>query len=250
MMKINGVSASGNRMPIGTGMGTQEDAASKSLKKQIGDAQERLQEISSSEDIPMEEKMKKRQEIQKEITTLNQQLRQHEIELRREQQAQQKAQAAENSQAKQTQKGDGLSQAGMQAIISADTSLKQAQVQKSVSTSMEGRAGVLKAEIKQDKGKNTEAKEAELAQVEQKAADATQSQMETLKEANNAIKEAATAEPDNKKDEKVTKTGKKTDEKTENKEQEQALEKEVPEKEVSEQKPDGEAVGTNVDVRL
>lgn len=247
MMKINGVSASGNRMPIGTGMGTQEDAVSKSLKKQIGDAQERLQEISSSEDLSMEEKMKKRQEIQKEITTLNQQLRQHEIELRKEKQQEQKA---SNKEPRQTTKGGSMSSASMQAIISADTSLKQAQVQKSVSTRMEGRAGVLKAEIKQDKGKNTEAKEAELAQVEQKAADATQSQMETLKEANNAIKEAATAEPDNKKDETVTKTGKKTDEKTENKEQEQALEKEIPEKEVSEQKPDGEAVGTNVDVRL
>lgn len=249
MMKINGVSASGNRMPIGTGMNTQEDAVSKSLKKQIEDAQERLQEISSSEDLSMEEKMKKRQEIQKEITTLNQQLRQHEIELRKEKQQEQKA---SNKEPRQTTKGGSMSSASMQAIISADTSLKQAQVQKSVSTRMEGRAGVLKAEIKQDKGKNTEAKEAELAQVEQKAADATQSQMETLGEANNAIKEAATAEPDNKKDETVTKTGKKTDEKTENKEQEQekALEKEIPEKEVSEQKPDGEAVGTNVDVRL
>lgn len=247
MMKINGVSDTGNRMPIGTGMGTQEDAVSKSLKKQIGDAQERLQEISSSEDLSMEEKMKRRQEIQKEITTLNQQLRQHEIELRKEKQQEQKA---SNKELGQTAKGGSMSSASMQAIISADTSLKQAQVQKSVSTSMEGRAGVLKAEIKQDKGKNTEAKEAEFAQVEQKAADATQSQMETLGEANNAIKEAATAEPDNKKDETVTKTGKKTDEKTENKEQEQALEKEIPEKEVSEQKPDGEAVGTNVDVRL
>ncbi|MCM1249376.1 MAG: hypothetical protein NC251_13225, partial [Lachnoclostridium sp.] len=91
-----------------------------------------------------------------------------------------------------------LSQASMTALISADSSMKQAKVQGSVATQMEGRANVLKAEMKQSG--STEAKEAELADLEQKAANATASQMNTLAEANETVKEAATAEHTEKKD--------------------------------------------------
>lgn len=60
--------------------------------------------------------------------------------------------------AKSDSKGNGLSQVSMQAIMSADSSIKQAQVQGSTATKMKGRANVLKAEIKQDGRKNTEAR--------------------------------------------------------------------------------------------
>lgn len=94
--------------------------------------------------------------------------------------------------AKAGEKSTGLSQASMTAMISADTSIKQAKVQGNVATKLEGRANVLKAEIKQ--GGNTEAKKKEVAELEQKTMDATASQMNTLAEANKAVKEAATAE--------------------------------------------------------
>ncbi len=99
--------------------------------------------------------------------------------------------------AKSGNKGSGLSQASMQAMISADSSMKQAKVQGSVATQMQGRANVLKAEIKQSG--STEAKEAELADLEQKAVNATASQMNTLAEANKAVSEAAAAERTEKK---------------------------------------------------
>lgn len=47
---------------------------------------EKLQELSSNQELSLEEKMKKRQEIQQEISSLTQQLRQHQIELRKQQQ--------------------------------------------------------------------------------------------------------------------------------------------------------------------
>ena len=75
--------------------------------------------------------------------------------------------------------------------------MKQAKVQGSVATQMQGRANVLKAEIKQSG--STEAKEAELADLEQKAVNATASQMNTLAEANKAVSEAAAAERTEKK---------------------------------------------------
>jgi len=95
--------------------------------------------------------------------------------------------------AKAGNKNTGLSQASMTAMISADTSIKQAKVQGSVAASMEGRANVLKAEVKQDGG-NVEAKKKEIAELEQKAENATASQMNTLAEANKTMEEAAEAE--------------------------------------------------------
>ena len=45
----------------------------KSIQRLIADAQQKLQDLSSIEELSLEDKMKKRQEIQQEITNLNQQ---------------------------------------------------------------------------------------------------------------------------------------------------------------------------------
>lgn len=197
-MTINGISGA-NTQAAQMGMNQAMDSYSKNIQNQIANAQKQLQELSSNEEMTLEEKMKKRQEIQQQISDLNMQLRQHQIEQRREQQ-QSKGQSCDDmlggkQQAqKKSQNGQstGFSQASMTALISADSSMKQAKVQGSVATQMQGRANVLKAEIKQSG--STEAKEAELADLEQKAVNATTSQMNTLAEANKTVSEAATAE--------------------------------------------------------
>ena len=96
----------------------------------------------------------------------------------------------------------GLSQASMQAMISADSCMKQAKVQGSMATQMEGKAGVLESEIKMDKGRgaSTEKKEEELADLQAKAQAATAAQVSTLADANKKMEEAAKA------DQKVSKT--------------------------------------------
>ena len=87
-MTIGSSTGAGNRTNPGSiGMGKPNDAVSKGIQQQIANAQKRLQEISSDDTLSMEEKMKKRQEIQQEITNLSQ----HEMEMRKEQQAQQRA---------------------------------------------------------------------------------------------------------------------------------------------------------------
>lgn len=187
--------ANGVCMGMQTRMTQGMDSYSKNIQNQIQTKQQELQKLSENEDMSLEDKMKKRQEIQQEISDLNIQLRQHQIEQRREQQAQKKSQ---NGHERNSPKVSLLSQASMTALISADSSMKQAKVQGSVATRMQGRANVLKAEMKQ--GGSTEAKEAELADLEQKAANATASQMNTLAEANKAASEAAIAERTDKKD--------------------------------------------------
>ena len=195
-MKINGINGANTQMGQ-MGMNQATDSYSRNIQSQIANAQKQLQELSSNEEMTLEEKMKKRQEIQQQISDLNMQLRQHQAEQRKEKQ-QAKASSMDDmiggTKSKAGEKGIGMSQASMTAMISADTSIKQAKVQGSVATSMEGRAGVLESEIKNNHGSDVTKKQEELADVTQKAQAATASQMNTLAEANKAVEEAAAAE--------------------------------------------------------
>ena len=196
-MRINGFNGANTRTEM-IGMVQADDSVSKNIKNQIANAQQKLQDLSSNKEMSSEDKMKKRQEIQQEIMNLNQQLRQLQIELRREQQSKSSSSMDDmiaDTKNTSSKKDAGLSQTGMQAMISADSFVKQAKTQGNVATQMKGRAAVLESEIKQDAGKsNTEQKQAELAVLQEKAQAATGSQMSTLADADKSIKEAAKAE--------------------------------------------------------
>lgn len=199
-MRINGLNGA-NTPAGGMNMTKATDSVSKNIQNQIANAQKQLQELSANKDMSIEEKMKKRQEIQQQITDLNNQLRQHQIEQRKEQQAKKSSMddmlgGSKKTAPKAGKQSTGLSQASMKAMISADSAMAQAQVQGSVATKMEGRAGVLESEIKLDsaRGDDVEAKKEELAEVEQKAALAESAQMNTLATANKELEEAAKAD--------------------------------------------------------
>ena len=102
----------------------------------------------------------------------------------------------------------GMSAGSMEAMISADQSVKQANVGGSIAKKMEGRANVVEVEIQLDVGRggssNVDLKEAELAKTRDAAEKATASQMESLAEASDTLQSAA-------KDEKAD--GEKTDDK-------------------------------------
>lgn len=200
-MRISGVNGTNAQAGAGgAGMIGASDPYSKSLKQQIANAQKELQELSANKDIPVEEKMKKRQEIQQRINDLNNQLHQHEIEQRRERMQEKKSSMDEMSggnknasQAKNKQQGTGLSKASMQSMVAADVSMKQADAQGRVATDMKGRARVLASEIAQDKARGLDVtkKEEELSKIEDGIEDATASQIKTLGEAGKAMQESA-----------------------------------------------------------
>ncbi len=226
-MTINGIGVA--NMQIGQmGRNQAEDSYSKSIQNQIDNAQKQLQELSSNEDMTLEEKMKKRQAIQQQISDLNMQLRQRQMEQRRAAMGNSKKQQAKGSKMddmlggtknagteKAGSKSAGLSQASMTAMISADTSIKLAKIQGSVATKMEGRSKILKSEIKleQARGDVTQKKEEELAKAEQKAQAATSSQLSTLADAGRTMEEAAKA---GSREEKTDKDVKSTDAKRKN----------------------------------
>ncbi len=202
VQRENGSMQAGHTM-----MNMQTDAVSKNIQNQIAKIQKQMQELSSNETMTPEEKMKKRQELQQQINDLNMQLRQHQIERRKEEQQAKDSSAEETRSTAKAEKaggkGTGLSQTGMTAMISADSSVKLAKVQGSVATKMEGKAGVLKAEINLDasRGGDTSAKKAALADVEQKAQAATSAQLSTLADAGRTLEEAAKTEQEDKKSE-------------------------------------------------
>lgn len=196
-MTVNGINGTNTNSQYMYETGNAMDSVSRNIQKQIADAQKKLQDLSSDDEITLEEKMKKRQEIQKQIAELNLQLRQHQMELKRQERQNDGSSiedilGTESKGKGKTDNSDIMSGESMKAIISADYSVKQAEVQGSVATELKGKAGVLESEIKTDKGRGTgtKEKEEELADLQAKAQKATASQMSELSDANKVMEKA------------------------------------------------------------
>ncbi len=172
------------------------DSVSRDLQRQISELQKELQELSAKDEMPVEEKMKKRKDIQQQIGELNAQLQQHEAEVRRERQEAKETPRADESGAGNG-KGTGLSGAGMEAMISADASLKQARAAGSAATKAEGGARILESEIRRDEamGKTAEKKREELADARKTAQRARNAQAGTLGDAGRKLRESAKTAP-------------------------------------------------------
>lgn len=150
--------------------------------------------------------MKKRQEMQKQISELEIQLRQRQMEMKQEQTRKKKESGnavdeltgAKQLEKKSGKQSNGMSAGSMEALLSADAAMKQADVHGSTATKMENRTGVLETEIKLDSGRggssNIEFKQEELAATKALADQAVSSQMESLAEANESVQEAAREE--------------------------------------------------------
>lgn len=215
-MNVNGVNSTGlqpNSAGMGSGTGGQTDPVSKDLQNQIEKLQQDLKEISANQDMPTEAKMKKRQEIQKQISELQIQLRQHQIEVKKEERQKKKDESsfddlmgAKPQEKQNSSQNVGMSAGSMEAMISADVSVKQADVNGSTAKKMENRANVLEVEIQLDGGRsgssNVGLKEAELAKAKETAEKATASQMDFLAQAGETLQSAAKEDKaDRKKDE-------------------------------------------------
>lgn len=202
-MTVGAVSGSRGVQQPGKIGGRQDDPVAKEIQDKINRAQKELQELSGKQDMPPKMKQEKRQELQKEISDLTMQLRQHEME-QKVKEREEKRQTEENSLGlpenqemarKESRPGVemGISAAGMEALISADKAGKAADVQGSVAQRMEGRAGVLEVEIQMDAARNgdTSRKQEELADVNSKAQAAQSAQMSTLQKAGEKLEQAA-----------------------------------------------------------
>lgn len=99
----------------------------------------------------------------------------------------------------------GLTNVMSRSLLSASMSMKTAKLQHGVKKQMDGRAGVLEAEIKLDSGRGGDVtkKKEELEKVEEKAADLENTQMNLLSEMNDNLKKAAEADAEEQRAEKA-----------------------------------------------
>lgn len=174
---INGASTQIRQM----GMNQETDSYSRNIQNQISNARKQLQELSSNEDMTLEDKMKRRQEIQQQKQSSNDDMY---------------GDAGNTGNANEGSESAGLSEVSMTAMITAGTSMKQAKAQGSVVAKEENRAEVLKSEIKLDKFRrgNTQKKQEELSDVEQNAQAAVSSQLSSLADTSKTMEEAVKEE--------------------------------------------------------
>lgn len=210
------------------------DSVSKNIQNEISNVQRKRQELSSNEDISVEDKLKKRQEMQQEISRLNTQLRQRQAEMRREKQKDllseemkkdsgktkeaeaKKAETKEAREAKETGKAEretkeekgketekekksaDISGMGMKEVAAADIALQQARSRRNVISGMENGIEILKGEIRQDeaRGANVEGKQAALKKQEEKVQKASASQFSVLGNTYKVIVDATRANAD------------------------------------------------------
>ncbi len=126
-----------------------------------------------------------------------------------------------------------ISNAMSTSIISASSSMKMVRSQQSAKKQMDGKAGILQAEIKLDGGRggDTKKKEGELKEVQDKASKIETSQMNTISEMNENMKQAA------KEDQKEQEAARAAEEKrTEKKKAKKAAEKKQAEKKAQEER--------------
>lgn len=186
----------GNTQSSGAGINQAIDTESKNYQNQIASAQSQLQKLSADSEMSPEEKAQKRQEIQKQILELKNELRQHQLELRRKQRENGRGTevSVEQQQTKSSgaellkEQTAGVPSKSTKAMISADMALERTQEQEKVFTDLEGRVRVLESEIKLDAGRGgkTEAKKSELASLEDKITKASGAKMSIL---NNAVQD-------------------------------------------------------------
>ena len=174
---INGV----NLQMAAFGMGQAADSYSRNIQNQIANAQKQLQELSSNTELSMEEKKNKKQEISQEISNLNIQLRQHQMETRK--QAQQKNSNSFDDMLGGSQNTSTAGCADMGVLISLSTTKEQIADMKKVRTDLEGKLRTAETD---------EARES----LQEKIDNLSEDMFEKAKEAQDTISESRKAERD------------------------------------------------------
>ncbi len=181
-------SAAGGQMPSIQPV----DTVRKNLENKMMNVQRQMQELSSKEELPAQEKIKKQQELQQELSRLNAQLRQHEAQVNREKRKEALADAGkEEKGADQPDIDTGVSFSEAKPLMGAKASMEQVRDGGRIVAKIENGIAILKGEIRRDeaRGVNTDKKEEELARQEERAQRIKLSQSAVLGEARQAMQE-------------------------------------------------------------
>lgn len=128
-----------------------QDRYEMSIQKQIVVLQEKMKNIGSDKEKPIEQKMSEKQEIQEQIQNLNKELRQYQIQKRQEevakrQEAAQKVAERDRMNQKMEKNQYGLSEAETGVIISLSTTKEQITGMKKLQTDLQGKLRTARSE--------------------------------------------------------------------------------------------------------
>lgn len=148
-----------------------DNDVTKVIQKQITSVQEQMKSVMDNKGLSDEEKVAKKKELETQLQSLSKQLVQVQID-QQKQETEKKAKEVKDNAEKQagifsTDIKEGNSASLLDVIVGASNDMKEAQKVNAIKADYKGHAGVLDAEIKQEKAKMKDAssKEAELAEV-------------------------------------------------------------------------------------
>lgn len=213
MMEVNSISnmdnSSRQMQSVGQSQKQENDSVTKDIQTKLQGEERKLKDLSYDNMMSAEEKSKKRQEIRKEISALNRELRQRQMELQREKQQkaqensekttaeqvkeedtrQQKNAEKESETEKEVPEEKGLSASRVTRMLSAEADMERAGVQSKVTKSIGHQVRVLEAEIGQDKmrGQDVEEKEKQKEKLENIVIKSNSSRADILNEVNKEL---------------------------------------------------------------
>lgn len=192
-----GTEGGGNVQSMQPSSSHSQDAMIKSLQKQIDSAKEELRELNQNKNMSPEEKMEKRKEIQQKIQDLSKQISQRELDIRKQAQEkkakelqEQAERNAPKSEFEEKQQGSVAAEVIL-TVMGVEAAMDQVNVKQSVKKDLEGKTGVLEAEIKLDtaRGGSAAAKKDQLAETEDRINDINSDMMSDISDINKDIKE-------------------------------------------------------------
>lgn len=192
-MQISGIGGGNNLRPVMMPKQNNNNPEVDSLQKQIEEKRKQLSELSNNDKLSPEQKQKKRESLQQEITELEAQKNQAEMAAKQKerQEAEEKMARQNDESLSRNEDGDTakISARGMKALISAGQAMDMADVKNGVRTSLKCEAGILESEIKLDqaRGDDTTKKEEQLSKINTKANDLNRQMLDDLDQANDVL---------------------------------------------------------------
>ena len=204
-MQISGIGGGNTEglRPISMPKSTEINPEVDNLQKQIEAKRKQLSDLQNDDRMSPEQKQKKREEIQQEISELEAQKNAAEMAAKQKEREEAQERQAKSSGDTYSRNQDGdisrISARGMQAMISASKSMEMAELKENIQNSFEDEASILETEIKLDEGKGvvSERKEKELADINVKTKTLGQENARDLQRANEEIEERFRDKDDN-----------------------------------------------------
>ncbi len=168
------------------------------IKREIKRVQDQITDLANNKDLSIEEKRNKKKALTEQLTNLNKQLVDIQIEQQKVEQEkrlaeiQKRAEETAIKQKEENKEKGGLSSVSVQAILSASSSINEARSINHVRTKMIGDAHELEGTIaiSKSKGQDTTGLQYELSELKKKIGDVTTSVIEKYSEANESMKAA------------------------------------------------------------